>query len=45
MTKTNRIRYTRIVRHFLMYFITLNIEHRYEIGHYYYMKRFSDIKD
>ncbi len=43
--RTKAIRYRRIVKHTFMYLITFNKIHWYEVEHYYYMKRFSDIKD
>ncbi len=42
--KTKYIRYIRIVKHLIIFVITANRSHRYEIDHYWYMKRFRDIK-
>lgn len=39
--KTKYTRYSRIIKHFIMYYLTGNVEHKYEIGHYYYMKSFK----
>lgn len=41
--KTKYIRYTRIIKHSIMYVLTFNIEHYYEVTHYYYMKKFNNI--
>lgn len=43
MIRTKYIRYTRIIKHLIYYLITNNIIYKYEIQHYYYMKRFSNI--
>lgn len=45
MTKTNKLRYKRIIQHALKYAITFDLRHWYEIQHYWYMKRFTDVID
>lgn len=35
------VRYYRIAKHSLIYFLTKNIIHLYEVEHYYYMKTFK----
>jgi hypothetical protein len=41
---TNYIRYTRMARHYVIHALTGDMEHFYEIDHYRYMKKFSNIK-
>lgn len=41
--KTKYIRYSRIIKHLIQYTYTLKIKYLYEIQHYYYMKRFTNI--
>jgi len=35
------IRYSRILKHGLIYILTNNVIHLYEVQHYYYMKTFN----
>ena len=41
--KTKYIRYSRIIKHSIQYLLTGNIIYWYEVTHYYYMKKFSNI--
>ena len=35
------IRYSRIIKHFVLFIATKNIVHKYEYEHYFYMKQFK----
>lgn len=39
--KNKSIRYSRIIKHSIQYFFTLNKIYKYEIEHYYYMLNFK----
>lgn len=43
--KTIYIRYSRILKHLALYVFTFSAENHYEIMHYFYMKKFSDINN
>lgn len=38
---TKQIRWSRIIKHSIQYFFTLNKIYKYEIEHYYYMVKFK----
>ena len=37
-----QIRWSRIIKHSIQYFFTLNKIYKYEIEHYYYMVKFKE---
>jgi hypothetical protein len=39
--KAKQIRWSRIIKHSIQYFFTLNKIYKYEIEHYYYMVKFK----
>ena len=45
MSNENKIRFRIIARHAIMYCLTLDKRHKYEIYHYWYITIFTDIKD
>ena len=42
MKTAKQIRYSRIIKHSIQYFFTLNKIYKYEIEHYYYMVKFKE---